>query len=1840
MPKKNTLHAVGMLYLATLFSVISLNAQTGVIINANQDQKKLVSAYRFVLEQSDDDYRANEHTDAILFPEYGEFSVYRSVEGEESGNFIYANTLPDDYTALTHTSYSNYNWEGSSHVAVQFKKHPGQIAIFKSQYQQGNASMNWEAIYFERLFSEFLMDNISYTIDESTLASEGLDEQTSLLIIPAFLVLEEDFTYYIDSILSVAPDFKENMDSYLAHGGAIYAEGNAAYFIQQLGYLEAGTVNYSGGSDEDGTINILVSNTADILSLGSNAANSQLYTSQLPTIGTTGIIPVVTTTSGNPCLFRLKPARSLGGRIICNTGLPTVSGISDPYASSGNQLSWTLNTILSVFSYEIDVTRKVRNEILYAEQLGDNSIPYDQQDTLEVDIRIRNLSNETITITLTEKIKAYFEFVDVPGGEDYILNGNSLIFSGMSLAPHTEQIITYRVSTAAPNSKEHEEVDKYLDRGTLMAVGNHTLEYTKDGYRNHYNKNKNFADILFSARIFADTDVNYKNFLGLVYQPFKVFMIMENKSRSAAENTQYVQYIPKDVPFYWSDQSLNIPILKTPGGEYVDVLRGSNDEDQPEFDMDSDGDPDVWLDTTSIYPKGYTLTEESVYWANPWNHLRTGEDNFVFEDIYHDGIVPLDTDGDGIVDANFDEDDKIRVWKLTWDIGRVAGYEYYDPYCSYEIWVDPPDLVPLSAGVADAHDSLLVDEYPGMFYPYNADITDTTWSHWMERDENGKVIWDQLIHQKINNYEGFTWVDTAEYTMLPTDSLIGTTPQPHREFLAVLSLGGEEIDMRNYTPHNSLYSNVTYETVFGEEKVTPIRTTYSYWAPLPNPLQFEYLSNNYQAFDTTGAVIEELPEHGKAHLVFDMDASTEYTYYWIRNVGYDVDYNDASEEIDGVGPLGDGVFGYFVYSIPKGLGGYRITLPKNEDGSFNTDSIVQIDDQYFTKWIDNPNTWNEVEIWESPFAYDVYIPQLLIPPALDDDDFDGIDDWIDDRGDRFCSKTGYLHDAFMTGDGEDYTGYPAVPFTDDIYGQVDSGWYAGADDTYGDDFFETLGKTHITIHADYEGRGREGSVEISKGGVLVCEEIFGGSPWVIFSHVLSGYAKGTDLSVTSVVTPELVYYGVDTVFLKHTIADTNEPHRFDRNFDPYHVSYGHGKSTITTYVGATDPCSLIAPAVSMPASIDPDYDQHTLTLVPNAGENPGNPDLANYPRTVTGSFMEIRVEVGNSTENNWINTCVKPQISADIGSIEMCYVAYPRPLVPSHAEGGELIPGDQPGTFTTGWRFNQPESEVLIKMGDTLNLIQPTRRAYFVFLVKINAALKEGVYSIPFTLSGEQIFYDGTAQGAVSYTVPNAMFSIVEKDENGQLSEYQQLILDQAELNSLEVNYTNYFEPTGDIRYSNADFDYADFGNAPGTLTASGSSIDLSQFGPFPSLDTSKLVIMQKGTVDSYNTNAEILVLTNGQILNYTDLRKGDQSVASESLVVRPVGPRIRVTNTVYSINGIPVSDTIVYESDEDLYIQTLMTVRNTGTDISSNTIIRINPGPYYTLVTDSLEANCTVSNGILLVDMGDIIPGELKKQYLPFLLYADEIPEGEDLRVIIDLTNIDYEGTLVDREFAFEDPEDVVLDVYDFEAISISYSDLGDGQVQVNAEAHNRGINGNGVWFRIYPVVGGGVHEFPIAEARDEEFLPGEDLELEGVYTLPETDQAIEFIAIIDDAMYFTEITELNNRIGVPYTPTVLDYEEEVISHLEVYPNPFAQQATFSYTLAGDYQEVNLKVYSTSGDLLLNLENCPGNNGRNSISWQRTDMEAGVYYYRMSGKTTAGQSGILFKGTLIKTDK
>lgn len=1850
----------------TLLSIVPATWAQGVIIPTDERQGDVLRTYRLVLSQASTDYRfTNATMDTTLFPRWGEFSAYWVTDGPNRGSFVFPDALPSGYASVSATPYTGYDWRAADHRAIAFKAYSKTVAVLRSDIAANNTSISWEAVHFRNLIDSYLLGGISYSIGEREIDSAGLIWTTQVLVVPAFTVRGTDWRFHVDSLFAAAPRLKERLLAFLARGGTIYTEGNAVYLVEKLGLLAAGAVDFENGvlADSTGSVYVDATSSRHPVATTVEAAGTRMYSGLVPKVDCGGAEVIARLQgSGNPVVFALEGAQANGGRVICNTALPTVGGsrAMQPGETTHEraQLQWAINAILSGFTTSVDVTRSVYNALPDSLSVGRNAAPYDRRDTLEIRVLLRNVSDRAVSgITVKEQQRGYFDFVDVLT-PDVTAEFTSpyLTLSGIDLAPHSEKVVVYRIATPEPESTVHEKVNNYISWSTYIYASYAIVSFDDAQGAASYRKYRNYVDLMFSARIAADTDLNWKNFLGLYYQPFKVFMIMENKERTAAMGTQYVQYIPKDVPFYWTDTSIDIPILKTPGGKYVDVLRGSDDQTRPDFDMDGDGHPDVWLDTASISPKNYRIEETEVYWLNPWEHLRSGNAR-LYEDIDHDGKRAQDTDGDGVVDVE-EPGDKIRVWKVTWDVGKMSGYEFFDPYCSYEIWVDPPDLVPMSAGVASGH-GRLDEDVAGMFYPYSPDVhapdlADTSWTHWMERDAQGNVLWKQLIWQKVGNYEGFTFIDTAKtgYTLKPTDRCAGTVPQPHREFIAVLSLGGEEIDMKKFTPEHSAYSNVTYNTIFGEHRTTPIRSTYTYYAPLPNPLQFEYVTNNFTATDMeTGERLRHLPAFGKARLTFDIDASTEYSYYWIRNAGHDVETDDPSLAQEGVEQLGDGVFGYMVYDIPKGLGGYSITLPRRADGSYDTDAIVQVDGGPFRPWLSNPNTGNAVEIHEDQYAYHVYIPQLLIPPALDDDNGDGIDDWIDDRGDRFQSKTGFLHDGFMLGNGEAYPNEPPAPFQDDIYGWVTSGWSAGADGTYGDDFFETLGKTHFTIHAEYEGKGREGSIDISKGGWLVVEEIFGGSPWVLFSHALSAWAEGTNMTLSSGVSPSLARFGVDTVYVKHVIEDKGEPHLFDGNMDPWHLSYGYGQTTITTYAGGKDPCGLVTPAPNQSTIIDPARDRCAVTLVPDA--DPTNPDLAAYPRSAEGTFLAVRIEVSNGSDFNWINTHVTPRLAAECGATRpvLSYVSYPRPLVPAKvdpATGAVIQGGDDPRAFRAGWRFNQPEGEVLVKMGNELNLLQPSRRGYFVFLFEIDPLLGEGIYRIDFTMDGEMRRYDGERSGSIAFDVPPCLFSIAPKDARGNVIEYQKLVIGQGALADLRTDALSpAFRGLGNVRWSARDVNGTDFDTLTSSLpamydaTTQRETIDLSRFDPFPTVERTKLYILEEGEVRS-GTSLDALPITAGQELRYEDPQTGANARMSKALSVATAGPKLVLDKKLVEVDGAPydASSLPCFGADGADRMLVSVTLSNQGSSVAENVLLRIQPGLRFAADEDALPPNVSVTSGALEAACPTILPGETRRLLLPLRAADGACARVYDSTDVVASMTASYDGgyalsgKLVKDRFTVPDDRAIDLPAHDFAIRRLLTSRpevCPGGSVTLFLEVANGPVPATAVKVAYYGIING-ADTLLLAEQQIDAIAAFSTAVLSATVDVPEEAQRFEYFVLLDPSASYDEFCESNNIASMMLPVAGREWILDVGSH----PNPMHDETTIRYTLPRETRGLTLAVYDLDGREVGRVFSPPGGIGAHSVVWRNGTLPAGTYFYTFRGTDAEGEE-VRFTGRVVK---
>ncbi len=70
-------------------------------------------------------------------------------------------------------------------------------------------------------------------------------------------------------------------------------------------------------------------------------------------------------------------------------------------------------------------------------------------------------------------------------------------------------------------------------------------------------------------------------------------------------------------------------------------------------------------------------------------------------------------------------------------------------------------------------------------------------------------------------------------------------------------------------------------------------------------------------------------------------------------------------------------------------------------------------------------------------------------------------------------------------------------------------------------------------------------------------------------------------------------------------------------------------------------------------------------------------------------------------------------------------------------------------------------------------------------------------------------------------------------------------------------------------------------------------------------------------------------------------------------------------------------------------------------------------------------------------------------------------------------------------------------------------------------------------------------------------------------------------------------------------------------VTNLKVFPNPFSNTTTFTYTLK-ENQKVNLSVYDITGRIVNQLVNENQMQGEHTLSFNAAGLQAGVYYYRL----------------------
>jgi len=1785
-----------LLLIICWFSISSVYAAT-TIIPTDNSQQNLRDAYRKVLSRAANPWIKEGSVDQWLTvserPYYGEVPVYWSMDSTQyPGSFI----IPDTLNSSGITTYQAAFPSMTRALSLSFNNNDVSIWVLKCRSADTTKTVtSWEYIYFEQFLvnvldlqagAHFQMVGSSEFVD-SVYNSQLFDfspGSAKILIVPAFIQGETDAGQYMDDALQNEPQLASALQYFLQSGGTVYCEGNAAYLLEAASILPENTVDFSNTIDGLGTDMLAEVKTA--LGTIPPGYSNKLYTTQAPTINDSLHVAVRFVTAGHQedvgkpaILIYEEPAIFGNGRIILNVGMPAVG---DFVLENNPQWQWVANAILLAFSERMDVVRSiyVATDSLHPEP---GSLPVGVETTFEVTIQVHKLWDKSSgEIQLEEHYKPYFDYVDVVTGPAPVVDdvNKTLTFNLMGVEPQSAEIITYRLKAPALGDARVDEIDSYLDDELSMRVSELRASLGDPVFNDKIRiltRADLWARFLFEARIVADMDVNWKNILGHFFQPFKIFTIMENKERTQAVNTQVVNYAALDVPVYKTTEPL-IPIERTPPGQFMDLLQLGSDLDG---DAANDG-PDVDFKLESIFPNAASVETVLVNWKNPW----TDE----YDDFDYDGIVPTDNDSDGIVDPGYDGD-KLRALKIVWKPGlgtetegTVPGYQFYDPYCYWEIWIDPPDEVQMAIGAAirDTVSFAVTDSiknFPSFYYD--------NWERWMEHDSTGNLLITRLIKRQNEDYEGFSMVDSS-YQLRPTDIDYGWIPKPVRSSVFFFALGGRGPTMTNPLTQESPLSTITYETVWGHEKEMPLRSPYTYYAPLPNPLQFEYISKTYNVTDPrTGQTIDELPANRKANLTFDISVSTEYSLYWITAMTPDTDGDS----------LGDGVYSYVIEQIPKGLGGYSIDLPRDFNGQIDTFAVA-----------DPPPT----AIWETPFYWQVYWDSLRIPAALDDDNGDGIDDWLDDTGDRFFNETdsAYLKDNFPSGHGE---------------------WLPGPDGEYGDDLVEALGIKTLKVHAVFNGNGREGLLKINDGAWLVNEEIFGGPPWVQFSHVQQAWAVGHNIQVSGKPDPVFVDIHAQTVFEKFSVSDQGEPHNFDVLFDPWLKVYGGEEHCAATYLGLMDPAHQIDPDIEMPARLNRDNVQ-SITMFP--GVDPA--EFPGCPKEGDGLFVEAVVEldnigkieavrdnfgneIGYCAKTHWYDVTVQPELSG-LGNSEIfgSYCAYPRPLVPD----------DDFRTLHVGWRFNPSPEEILVKMGNsdgsaTIPEILSTRRGYFIFLLKIDQTLANGCYRIPFSMNGTGRSYnDSTGGTPLDITIPEAKFSM----SSGST---QSFVIGEAEITDIRDSFKDYVT-IEDVRWTTgsepADSTGFEQLTTVGNYQQDSTLVITSPVPKFPAATgtpDADFWLVSRSTVDVPDAG-ENIHLDTGLQFTYQDHFGLDSTIVIPPITVSARGVDVLVNKILVNVNEEPVQSGAFLLKEGQNSLDVSLQLHCIGTDLARTPTVTQILGELMELQksSDPQPVITTLSNTNKLLEwekLPDMIPGSRRRIDLTLGLSYVEIA-GKTSILICDTTTAQYLNYTSYALNKISYSLDLAIDPQN--GLTISPENPNPGEtVTLSAAIHREGTaiakNVAVRFFTTDPTD----PQYSIGDLTLADFS-GQDTTITFPWTIPADDQQLfDFYVFVDADSTIGELSEKNNIAHLVVSAS----EALFIDQLVNYPNPFQKDTEFTFILSQP-ATIKVKIYSIEGRLIRTIDYGTSEIGYNSLLWDGLDADGdilpnGTYIYKMIAK-------------------
>ena len=199
---------------------------------------------------------------------------------------------------------------------------------------------------------------------------------------------------------------------------------------------------------------------------------------------------------------------------------------------------------------------------------------------------------------------------------------------------------------------------------------------------------------------------------------------------------------------------------------------------------------------------------------------------------------------------------------------------------------------------------------------------------------------------------------------------------------------------------------------------------------------------------------------------------------------------------------------------------------------------------------------------------------------------------------------------------------------------------------------------------------------------------------------------------------------------------------------------------------------------------------------------------------------------------------------------------------------------------------------------------------------------------------------------------------------------------------------------------------------------------------------------------------------------------------------------------------------------------------------------------------------------------------------------------------------------------------------IHDFQLYAVT-STIDGNRVLMQVSAVNRGLPATHVALRIYPVVGDGIAELPLAEITVDSIETYGEIMLEGEYILPAGEE-VEFLAIVDDGNHTTEVFEINNQLRFKAGDNISAIEDLAVNTGEMlyaYPNPFRDMLWIKYVLEKPASELVFSIYDMKGKTVHKISGMAAVAGTHIMGWTATGLQDGIYFIAVQGRNQDGTS-------------